>query len=94
MKSLLIALLLLSSFNLMAQEKWKARRDLRVQFIGKRIEILNTAKSCMEKAAKREDFRNCKKAQKDSSTALKKEIKTKIDTLKAEHKKMKQEKKK
>lgn len=70
---LLIITLSLSSVFALAGEKWKQRRDMRVQMIGKRIAMLQKAQSCFQAANEREQFKECKQTLRAEREAIKEE---------------------
>lgn len=70
---LLIITLSLSSVFAFAGEKWKQRRDMRVQMIGKRIAMLQKAQSCFQAASEREQFKECKQTLRAEREAIKEE---------------------
>ena len=83
--------LLVLSFSAYAKngKRFEERKAKAVEQIGKRIAVLETAKSCISSAADREALKACRKAQKSSMQALKAERKAWQAERKANRKKRK-----
>ncbi|MGK0367278.1 MAG: hypothetical protein ACI9QD_000412 [Thermoproteota archaeon] len=70
---LVIALLMASSLTLARGGKWKETKDFRVSQMGKRITMLQTAKSCFSAAISRDEFKACKEPLKAARAEIKAE---------------------
>jgi F0F1-type ATP synthase membrane subunit b/b' len=73
MKFFTLLIVMTFSFSLFAGEQWKVRRDFRVDMMGKRIAMIQTAQSCFKAASERSQFKECRKTLKAEREALKAE---------------------
>lgn len=89
----ILSVVLVLSFSTVAFAKkgsgkrFQERKAKMIEHIGKRINVLNTAKSCISSAADRDAMKACRKSQKASMQALKEERKAWKAQRKANRKK-------
>ncbi len=77
LKMLGITLLIGSTFTFANPALFKARKEFMLNHIDKKIELLNSFKSCISTATKRSDLKICRQNHKASIVKLKEEAKAK-----------------
>ncbi len=83
LKIIAVTLLIGSSFTFANPALFKARKEFMLNHINKKIELLNSFKSCVSNATKRSDLKICRQNHKASIVKLKEEAKAKREELKS-----------
>ena len=78
-----IAILVSSSFIFANPALFKAKKEFMLNHIDKKIELLNSFKSCISNATKHSDLKKCRQNHKASIKKLKEEAKAKREEFKS-----------